>query len=385
MIDINKLSEQEISGEFFNEDGKLLITDHSNTGYLKFDRYNLGNSYLRFERGVPKPSGGNSLIFKTNSKCELKIRFPSTKNQTIIFDIEEAKFKNKTHDSIEYHSGVVSNLLYFEEELSFLGIDVEKRRVPTDRATKMFESFYVLKPTEEKDDENLLIFFLLLSTYSGSKFFIREIKTNNEHRFINRISKSRQISIWGSGKLLYPISLEDLERLYQNVEHDFLETVLLLYTSFCTTEGVVEQLVNGTALLDYLIESYREVHGKDSLGWGKTKQLYKLLEILVEEKKIKEYIAYLFKDYPEDYEDISKKFEFWEKRDQYLHRGNLLFDSKEIFALQHSVFVINEILRIIFLQLDKFEEVSLAPKEIYPIRNMEESIEFRRNQITKSW
>lgn len=388
-MNIDIPSKQEIIGDFIDTNGNTLIANVK--VQLIFNRYNpietkifaddidLSNVNKYNHDFVFRESDGTmymvnlslSTIFFQNAECYV--------------DKIITKAINKASSFI-YTSGNVTGLLYFRDIKSDK-LEIIQYRVPQE-VSEEDRYYYEIKSNSPLDEEEIDLLFLMLSTITASKFFcISSLLSDGQLTFYARWAHQRRILIYGSGRLLYPIEMKELMEIGKNVPPDYLRDVLLLYTDFCTTKGLFEQLIKGCNLIDYIIENYHASRGNQSLGKNKTEQLFKLLQVItVNNVPLQNYIKQLFIDYPMDIDQLKgKKFEFLERRDSHIHRGVYLSGREQMLNLLQNIFVINELLRIIILHLPQIPYKTLEGKEIIHISKMEDAIEFRRRTINSHW
>lgn len=373
--------ETSLSGDFYNSEDELIAENKEGT--LHFNRFYFHKSSVVFEGFAPSTDRNESIIFKDDKGISLNLKFSSSNISETKYHLDKLVIPNSSEGNYpQYHSGIKSNFMP-REITSSLGYEIKEKRIPRDLSEEKNDKFLILKANEELSDTYLLRYFLLLSTLSCDKFFVREIHKKEKITFINRTPRRKQLLIYGSGDEYFPLSLVELENVFQNSDIELLENFLLLYTSFTTTEGEREQLINGLSLLDYLFDICKKDSEFGKVSGSQSLKLIKVLDILLDDDKQREYVEKLFKTFPGFKAEKVQGFEFWELRNRFIHRGNLIETSEEFIQLHHNIFVVNEILRLILLNFNKINYQELSHKGFYEVRNMKESIKLR-SQILKS-
>jgi hypothetical protein len=132
--------------------------------------------------------------------------------------------------------------------------------------------------------------------------------------------------------------------------------------------------MTGCNLLNYLVEL------ADMQGGSATEKLYRLLAyVLEEDARCLAYSKTLFKEWPESVSNIAgRKFDFMELRDKFVHRGEQILEYEQFQLLFDNIFVVNELLRMVILHLDKIPHKELGEKVVIPVKDMQESMKLRR-------
>lgn len=374
--------EESVLGNFCL-DGKKIASNLE--GKLSLNRYNINKAKLIFDEIVPHNYDNNEdLVFETK-KLKLNLAFNSLRNSRITFRISaiETNLENQSEKYI-YTSGPIKDILYFENEIKLPDFIINKKWLPNKHFEKSSWYSYSITSDSKLSRELIDKLFLLLSTYTSSKFFLREIHQPDGTLILeNRNSSNRSIPLRGSGRMIFPLDFEKLFEALNMVEPILFKKIHLKYSTFCTYDGMLsEQLIKGCNLLDYLIEI-------SDLGKGhKSKLTFKLLKKLYDsDNSIFKYLDELLDNYPQNIHEISKKeFDFWELRNKYVHRGEILYSRKQMLELQKAIFSLNEILRMIIARLPSFKTKEIDDvREIIHSNDIQDSISKRREIFGKEW
>lgn len=389
MVDIYSKIDQSVIGKVYDSDKMLLENDVK--AIIRIDINDTFEAEARLLLNNNKWFKYQNIIYETNNGDQLTLIFSrgnifKTDTEEVIYKITSGIMRGEKRKQNKYLSGAVEGLLYFSgEKVELNNMTIECKEVENRNSNYNKTKYYYEITTDDDlkyNDANLL--FAMLSAISGAKFFCNIIHHKGGRIELHRrYSKKCRLVVYGSGKLLYPLKLDDLLTLKEKIDNDdFLFNILINYTDFTTDERSKHQLVLGCNILDYIIELYEHSIGKYEPG--KTKKLYSILRSFYStDTDVFKYLKSLIIQFPEAYSELNKKFEFYELRDQIVHRGKVLTDKNELRVFLDNIFVLNEIIRILLPHLYKFSPVYMKQKDIYKMNKMENSIEMRRRVIDK--
>ena len=290
----NIKKEQKIRGNLISANGSTI---HQNViGICKFNAYYLSESYIYFNI---ETNWGN-YTFEIEPNIKLILSFSKGFYPTY-FDISEVHIlTGKKNKNNEFESGCLDGLLYFHKEIRYNDIIIKKHLVPEKYTNKNSQYYYSIQSESVTDFESADLIFLILSTITGTKFFSRTLKDKSgKIVYRQRFAERCRIYLIGSGRLIFPIEFSEMMQLKDKVNIDFLKSVLLLYTSFCTSNNIRDRLLMGCSLLDYLLEIYQKIALNVVKRVNKSKLLYQLIsEIINDNTKLETYIKKLFKNFP---------------------------------------------------------------------------------------
>jgi hypothetical protein len=388
-VDIDNLNEQEIIGDIIDDVDNVLVANIK--GLLTFNKYFPSKAKITINGFYPSYESIADLAFREIDGTKFMINYGLSDNyiHKRVFAIDKIITSRANENKYyTYTSGGVDGLLYFKDIKSET-LEIYQNKIPSTYSEKD-KFYYEVRSNQSIDIDNINLIFLMLSTMTASKFFcISSHSPTGQLEYYAKWARACKLTIYGSGRLLYPIEFDELIEVKENINQDYFYVVLLLYTDFCTTKGPYEQLVKGCSLFDYIIENYIASNGKGSLGNNRTEQLFTFLHIISDSNTtLQTYISKLFKYYPSNIDELrNKKIEFLERRDEHIHRGMYLSNRGQLINIIQNIFVINELLRIIILQLHKIPFKNLLNDKfaLIPVGDMENSIEFRRKTINPMW
>ena len=165
---------------------KLDLTDLSNSIFVTDDIFMLIKKYWK-----------ENLIFEVNKYKKFIITESSwSLNQYIKFNIKEYHFIQNKREFFTYCSGCVKGLLYYQDEFNFNNYHFICKRI-----NKSDQYYWEIDSKEEIKKEELFLIFMILSTITGSKHFIRSSsKPTGEIVYYDYYSKSKRLTIYGSAK-----------------------------------------------------------------------------------------------------------------------------------------------------------------------------------------
>lgn len=398
-MNLESIEKQEIEGFLSTEDAnseEILVN-----GYIFFDRYNIEGSYITFSQ-LPATNDfikrkfnfkSGKYLFKLNRVSYKSIVNNETIECELSLQIDSLTFKDVNRTSYTYHSSYVSNLLYEENQISLLNIEIYKKIV--NREDKKFY-YYEIESNNALNDETVNNIFYILSFMTASLFFrICSIDKTGKVKYIRKYSNNKSLTIFGSGNLMYPIDFALTYKLVDSmVNKDFFRNIVFIYSKFTTIKDRTNQFLNGSNLLEYLATCYITNHKKEYSklikGQGSfSERLFFVLDSVLKNDE-KGYLNLLFSGYPKNIFQLnnSKKvkqsnaFFFVRLRNNLVHNGKLVEDKNEFTNLLDNIFVINELLRMLISHLDKIEKVE---KTIYGIQvnSMKQSIKDRKQLLGK--
>lgn len=380
-MQINNLDHQSIKGYFDENDSETF------EGQLLLDRHRLWNSSLTFREIIPNAfSKREESLFVTEDDIKLVLGIPSSHisghDAQVKFDIKKVIMpKNSNQDYIR--TGPVKKLTYFPRDLQVLGINFELKRVEKSKRLGNSPEFYFEGTIDETINQSKIEKLLFcLSTLTGSFLWLSEKNIEGNLILENRKSKSRSLPYMGSGMMHFPIEIKELERLCNAIKWKNLYHFHLHYSNFCTTSNYVFQLYRGCALLDYLITLFKrnlQVNGKK----GKTSDLYAIIKRLKIDKKNLEYLHNIFPNLPRKVDEVEEKFEFFELRDDHIHRGGIFLKQEEVWKFQRCIVSLNEVIRILIPHLDNIKDWKFHSKSYYKSISSKEIVDLRQELI--SW
>jgi len=381
VLDSNEI--QEVNG-YFQVDGQT-VGDEIYQAKIDFNRFNVRDSYILFNDHVPQYWRDESFFFVIDNKYKLYLNHPSqywsgTYSETK-FTIKKLVIDTKTDKYVR--TGAIKKLVYFPRELRILGFKLnaneytyfegEKRKGKT-----YFDCTYQNSISDEEFDKILMV----LSVLSCSSFFISEKSDGEKVEIHNFKSTECKVPYSGSGNMYFPVQVHTLEKLIDEVRWKDLNQFNLAYKSFCRTENLVFQLYNGCAILDWLIELFsRNLNDIKKARIGKSAILYRILNFLELNDAVKKYLESIFPEIPFNGFTFEKKFEFYELRDKYIHRGGLLLTDDDIRKFQRCIVSLNEILRILIPFLHLIKEWQFTDKPFYQTLGSEEIVNERQRLI----
>lgn len=380
-MNIHNPNVQKVIGNLTSRDGSKIYKNIQ--AECKFNQFDLSSSYLSFNINLNR----DEYIFELPGGVRFYLEFVKRFDPSY-FNISELHIiTNKTYKNNKFSSGCVNNLLYFHEKIKYNGFLIKKEQVTPSSGIIRQKYYYTIYSKVIKSVDEADLIFLILSAMSGSKFFTRYFRDTSGKIIIrNYRSSNSSLHTPGSGRLLFPLEFADLYELKNKINPVFLESILLQYTSFCISNNIRERLIMGCGVLDYLLELYLNSQTSILKG-GKSKVLFHLLEKVVsDDYDLKQYLKYLFINCPNNIKELKGvKFDFFEYRDRFLHRGELLLSREQISNLKKSVFSLNEIIRIILQNLIILDYSELMNFSIIETNDIEKTIKFRREKISKYW
>lgn len=387
ILDRNEI--QEVTG-LFQCDGQS-FGNGSYQAKLYFNRFHVRESYILFNEHIPQLWRDESFCVVIDSKYKFYLNHPSqywsgTYSETK-FTIRKLVIDTKTEKYVR--TGAIKQLDYFPRELSILEYKLKSKeyryKVGEKRKRKTyFEWTFEHSISEEEIDKVLMV----LSFLSCSSFFISEISDGEKVEIHNFKSSESRVPYSGSGNLSYPIQIDALEKLISEVRWKDLDKFHLAYKSFCRSENLVFQLYNGCAILDWLIDLFDRNLKLNSLKkkikskrQDKSARLYCILYFLELDEKVKVYLESIFPGTTFNEFAWEKKFEFYEMRDKYIHRGGLLLTEDEMRKFQRCIVSLNEILRIMIPFLYLITEWQFTDKPHYKTLSARDIVNERQRLI----
>jgi hypothetical protein len=374
---------QEVTG-FFQCNGKAVGSEFYQAK-IYFNRFNVRESYLLFNSNIPQLWKDESFCFVIDNKYKFFLNDPfqyssGTYSETK-FPIDKLVIKEKGGKFVR--TGAIKQMTYFPRELNILGYKLKSKEYRYKEGEKRkrktyFEWTYQNNISEEEIDKVLMV----LSFLSCTSFFISEISDGEKVIVQNFKSTECRIPYLGSGNMYYPIQINALENLIGELKWKDLDQFHLAYKSFCRTENLVFQLYNGCAILDWVIELFeRNLKGFKKKREGKSATLYRIISFLELDDIVKEYIETVFPEISFNEFNFEKKFEFYEMRDEYIHRGGLLLTIEDIRKFQRCIVSLNELLRILMPFLYLIKEWQLKDRPYYKTLSSEEIVNERQRLI----
>ncbi len=389
MINIYSKEMSIVNGDIYDKNNTLLGSNvHAE---LNINAYDIYNSEVILDRSE-EWSLKSYIIFKSGDDCELHLRFKkvvsrnSISNEVIFNITDKSTIQGEKRDRNIYLSGPVENIWY-HHDLSIVSDDI---RIECKEISEFINGDenkrYIFELSTNNlinyDDANLI--FAMLSAITGAKFFCTVIyQKQGVIKLYRRYSKKCSLS--KSIGLFYPIIFDDLTSLNKKINnYDFMFNFMINYTDFTTNERREHQLILGCNILDHIIELYEHSIGK--IEPGKTKKLYSVIRsFFPNENTTISYLLSLIDGLPGTYAELSnkKKFEFYELRDQIVHRGMVFTSKNDTRKLDDNIFVVNEIIRILIPQLYKIGPVKLKNNLVYKVSKLEEAIDKRIELIDR--
>jgi hypothetical protein len=375
---------QEVTG-YFQCNGKTVGSEFYQAK-INFNKFNVRESYLLFNSNTPQLWKDESFCFVIDNKYKFFLNDPSrywsgTYSETK-FTIDKLVIEEKGEKYVR--TGAIKKLVYFPRELSIFGYKLKSKVYRYKEGEKRkrktyFEWTFQNNISEEEIDKILMV----LSVLSCSSFFISEISDGEKVEIHNFESTACRIPYFGSGNMYYPIQIRALEKLISEIRWKDLDQFHLAYKSFCRTENLVFQLYNGCAILDWVIELFeRNLKGfKIKKREGKSAILYRIISFFKLDDIVKEYIETIFPEISFNEFYFEKKFEFYELRDEYIHRGGLLLTIEDIRKFQRCIVSLNELLRILIPFLYLINEWQVKDRPYYQTLSSEEIVNERQRLI----
>jgi hypothetical protein len=397
MINIYSNEDQTVVGEAYDDNNNLL--ENNVKAIIRVDIYNTFDAVAILSLNNRALVKYPKIIFKNKNKDSLILESPRGKisgatEYELTYKITRGTLKGENVKHNKYMSGSVEDLLYYRgEKIELDNMTIECKQVENGNDNYNNTQYYFEIITDDDldyDSANLL--FAMLSAITGAKFFCNMIHRKvGSIELYQRYSKYCRLIIYGSGKLQFPLKLRELLLLNEKLNNkEFLFNFLINYTDFTTSERKEHQLILGCNIIDYVIELYE--HSKRKLKSGKTKKLYSILHSFFPiYTKEYAYIKSMFINFPEAPSALNNKFEFFELRDQIIHRGKVLIDKNELRVILDNIFVVNEIIRMMIPHLHKIGPTYMKSIDVYKANKMECTIELRReiidrkiNEVTKN-
>jgi len=383
LIDVDSMEYQKVKGSLFLGEEKV---DENFSGNLLLKRYDMNQSSIIEEKSgvLKRKSWREYRLLLRDNVTEIKIsKSRGTLNQTF-WRVNNLKTYYKSYqEGIIYSSGAIKDATYYLDTKKIGLLEIFSNSIPIKSREKGIKDYFSILSTKEINKNDLEIYFLIISVYCGSKFFLREILyPNNRIELTRRNHSSNSLIIFGSGQLFYPLHLERLSELKNLIDEEFFTSILLQYSSFNTFKELKSfQLISGVNLLDYFIELAEKKRGKFTGKYSSQKTFQLLEELFSNDSKNYEYLKSMFIKYPENINDFNNRvFAFRELRNKFVHRGSLLFE-RNLEEVREALFVLNEILRMIISRLDYFENQQLRIDKTIDSRPMRKSIEIRNKLI----
>jgi len=344
---------------------------------ILLDEYSLEKSEMIIER---LPQDVNIRAEKYFLKNELGLftlrsYFSEEIQRKIKFRVLSFEYDENPIDKYIYRSSYVENLQSAVTLIKNNDYEIKKKLIIRD--SKIYH-FYEIVSDRCLSEKELRLIFYILSFMTASLFgYIYKKKKSENVIIVNKYSKCNNLSIYGSG-LMFSLDFIQIYDIITN--NDLNETfcnITFLYCRFTTAEDKINQFLNGCNLLEFLIESYifNPSHDFESC-WDRqgsySIKLYSVVNHLFSSDELK-YFESMFVDYPNSIEDSNYKnksnkknitFFFVQLRNNLVHNGKS-FEIEDWPDLSNSLFVINEILRIL---ISKFDKITPKYKETTGIK-----------------
>ncbi|MBI9031220.1 hypothetical protein JEZ13_04310 [bacterium] len=324
----------------------------------------------------------NELGLFTLRSCSTEEIQRKIKFKVLSFEYEECQI-----DKYVYRSSYLPDLLYAVNSIDINNLEIKK--ITIKRNSKDYY-YYEIKSEISLSDNELRLIFYILSFMTASLFFkVYEKQKSGKVKIINMYSRRRRLLIYASGDLMYKL---DFQQIYDILSNKDLEVtfydVAFLYSRFTTADDKINQFLNGCNLLEFLLESYisKNKSAFKSCCSGKatySNKLYFVAENLFTSNEL-DYFRSMFADYPSCFEDLDvsmnkdnykNSFFLFKLRNNFVHNGKS-FEIEDWPDLSNTIFVINEILRIL---ISKFDKITPKYKETTGIKakDMKEIIKNR--------
>ena len=388
-MNIDLIEEQEIEG--------LLSTHPTDDSLIKvkglilFDKFDIQSSYLTFTN-LPNEIDIMKRNFSFQSgKYTFRLNRISVEifSREITFQIDFLQYQGENKKQLyHYHSSFVSNLLYEKEEIILQDFKIYKRMIKRNQKKYFYFEIESAQQLSEDDVNNI---FYILSFKTASLFFcICSVTKDGKATFRRKYSCNKNLTIFGSGNLMYPIDFKNTYRLVSSISNkDFFKNIVFIYSKFCTINDRINQFLNGSNLLEYLatcyIKKYKTEYSQLVNGNGSFSQrLYFILDSVLDTNE-KDYLNLLFTCYPQTISQFdnsnqqlqSNAFYFVRLRNNLVHNGKLFEEKDEYRNLLDNIFVINELLRMLISHIDKIEKVEKTINGIQA-NSMEQTIQNRK-------
>lgn len=200
------------------------------------------------------------------NRLELSLNRSSIMNEAI-FNVDKCSYTRRLiASSYIYNSGFTTDI-YFDKMLSkngskfeFNGKEIEIIGKSDNLESKPFKKkrYYSILSKDELKENEIETIFLMLSTCSQHRLFIREILFLDQRILDIRGSRSRSSS---HQNCILPISFKDLNTVRKNMDETVFIDVLYRYTEFAseTDDASFRKLSLGRQLLESLNPSRRSV------------------------------------------------------------------------------------------------------------------------------
>lgn len=359
-LNIDIKEPQIVEGEFIDQSNWGEI---ETTCEIRMDRFHLNKSEVKFDSYVPSLGLNEVLKYETRNGIELYLvnsgSYLGGRANATYFKIKEVVLKERSNKY--FASGTVKNMVYFPNELEILGCKaVKKVRKYEINGRPKKEMYFVFQYNDELSQGQIEKYLYSLSVLSCNKLMIME-HSNEEHLQIKALqSSSCNVPYLGSGILFYPIKVQEIEDLVEQVNWKHLHKLFLAYTSYCTTEYWIHQLYRGCSVLEYLVDLYWRNLDMNSFKESlkeplkKNRRSAKLFGVFLKLDLNPLVYDFLSEVFPEiDFKDgkIPSKFEFFELRDRHIHRGELFLIDSDLNSYRRALTSLNDVIRLLITKV----------------------------------
>lgn len=375
----NKIIDRTIDSYISSHGIKNDQNQHNTTAEISFDKYNLKDSEVMIKE-LPQGMDDNAKKYYLRNELGYftltgyNVKGPP---EILIFKVLSFEYMETPIDHYIYQSNYVNNKLFSVKTININNCQIQ--RCTTDINTKKYYFYEILSDTRLTDDDVRLMFYILSVVTTTLFYQVYEKNKSGMVTLQHRAFKKSTLAYIYSVDSMFPLDFKDMYESIAN--NNFKETfcnIAFLYYLFTTAENKINQFLNGCNLLEYLISSYITNNKKDfqkKLFCNKSdsnakkdprckanysNKLYYVAEHLFSSPE-KKYFESMFVDYPTCIEDLNcninkdsnkNAFFFFRLRNNFVHNGKS-FEIGNWPDLLNSIFVINEILRILISKLDK--------------------------------